>query len=254
MTVIIPIVVEDVARPIVAALSLALALGNLEHFASAALPCSPMHSFSTTQPTVSQPAAPPPPSTRPPDTGSRAQYMNGFGGVPQPVQGNVSTQCQRLALSSPPAIRSLLHSSTITPHERLSRQVTATLHPPLQSILAESKVIVVCWPMVPPGSLFEPAGYPAPKISVHNDHTKCYAERFKEFHLVFTIKVPTQGHISPVEFSSQIKANLDPHDISLPLALRVSTLAPPTTYIPSPLLSSRRRSTALTTDCTPALV
>ncbi|KAJ6532335.1 hypothetical protein DFH09DRAFT_1326130 [Mycena vulgaris] len=147
------------------------------------------------------PAAPPPPSARPPDTGSHAQHIDGFGGAPQPVQGNVATRRSASSSRSLPP-RNPFVAAFVNHHGPQTPFPASNTAP----AVAESKVIVVCWPLMPSGSFFEPTGYPAPKISVHNDHDKRYAERFKQFHLVFTIKVPTQG----------LEANLGPHHISLP--------------------------------------
>ncbi|KAF8188551.1 hypothetical protein K438DRAFT_1972254 [Mycena galopus ATCC 62051] len=154
------------------------------------------------------------PFPRPPDTGGQAPVMDAFGGIPDPVAGNLGTRrAASAARSLPPpgpfAAQFVRHNGARTPYPN---RPTASLPAPKPDI----DLVVVCWPMLPHDSDYEPLGYPAPKIKVKNHLAKLYADRLDLHHLICRIKVPPDGKIPPAEFSGHITTHLQSHGLSMP--------------------------------------
>ncbi|KAF8145147.1 hypothetical protein K438DRAFT_1782182 [Mycena galopus ATCC 62051] len=186
----------------------AVILFDGEHASSQAAVVSSLASVPVTVPAV------PLPFPRPPDTGAQAPAMDAFGGVPEPVAGNLGTRrAASSARSLPPpgpfAAQFLRHHGARTPYPN---RHTAGLPVPKPDV----DVVVVCWPMLPHDSDYEPLGYPTPKIKVKNNLAKLYADRLDSHHLICRIKVPADRKIPPAEFSGHITTHLQSHGLSMP--------------------------------------
>ncbi|KAJ6629872.1 hypothetical protein B0H10DRAFT_2208442 [Mycena sp. CBHHK59/15] len=103
------------------------------------------------------------------------------------VPGSVGTRCISSALRALPQ------------HQASSLSTSSST----AAAALDITIAVAVYPLVIPGP-YEPAGYGTRKLRAQNEHMLDYYNRFQQHGLLFTLKVPASGIMSPTDFTSAI--------------------------------------------------
>ncbi|KAJ6522054.1 hypothetical protein B0H19DRAFT_1277500 [Mycena capillaripes] len=157
------------------------------------------------------PAAPTPPAPvpplAPPALGSSNPLMNAYAGIPAVVQGTASARRNGSAARTLPGANPF---ASLSNHRGPRNQFPSTVRNPMVGIQ------VVCWPNVLARSSYEVPGHPSKPIKIQNSLIRQYAQCLQRYNLVFEALVPSQGRMSPAEFSRQLSEHLHAHNLTMP--------------------------------------
>ncbi|KAJ7893140.1 hypothetical protein B0H14DRAFT_3125902, partial [Mycena olivaceomarginata] len=164
---------------------------------------------------------------------SSANRINGWGGIPPAVVGNVATRRFSSAEHTLPQHPSSAFGSVSRSSQPPRRGPRASF--PLESTSAGGmsasgpasnrsgsgvfsgnvQLLVAMYPLVEPGR-YEIAGHPTHSLAVQNEDVLDYLTRFDSHGLLLTLNIPRQGLVAPEAFTSQILSSLALKGLSLP--------------------------------------
>ncbi|KAJ6565713.1 hypothetical protein B0H10DRAFT_1965569 [Mycena sp. CBHHK59/15] len=132
------------------------------------------------------------------------------------VPGSVGTRRISSALRTLPQHQASSSSTSSSTTAAASRRGPRRPYPSSDSPFSlDITIAVAVYPLVIPGP-YEPAGYGTRKLRAQNEHMLDYYNRFQQHGLLFTLKVPASGIMSPTDFTSAIVRALGHNHLSLP--------------------------------------